>query len=451
MSSPNDAPHPKPQRLPQHVYWRRRAVLGALVATPVVYAFDRVTGGLWRPEGGTSGVDTLVALAGDEGVGTAIDIAAENARAGTTTWSVTNDPSAWSKVRGYASRTSVAPGEPFELYVHSKAPSIQIQAFRMGYYGGDGGRLVWESGPLAGQVQRPARTDSTTNMRDAPWEPTITVTADESWVPGSYLFKLTSDDGGQSQIPLVVRADDVAATVHIQHDVTTWQAYNRWGGANLYEGDGGRSTKVSFDRPYYLTGSGNYLGGVHEIAGLVESMGLDVTYSTNLDTHARPELARQHKVWISPAHDEYWSLEMREGVEAARDDGTNLVFLGANAVFRRIRLEDTDIGPNRKVVNYRVATDDPLNGEDPARVTTNWRDAPDADPESSLIGNFYDDNPVDADMVLVNPEHWAFAGTDVRRNQRWKGLVGNEFDRVTLEVPTPDNMTESRGVVGFRG
>jgi hypothetical protein len=43
-------------------------------------------------------------------------------------------------------------------------------------------------------------------------------------------------------------------------------------------------------------------------------------------------------------------------------------------------------------------------------------------------------------MVIVNPEHWAFAGTDVRRNQSWAHLVGNEYDRVTLEVPTPDTI-----------
>ena len=100
------------------------------------------------------------------------------------------------------------------------------------------------------------------------------VQPDDGWVPGSYLLKLTSSDGGQSQVPLVIRDDDRPAPVHIQHDVTTWQAYNKWGGASLYEGDNGRSTKVTFDRPYYLSGSGNFLGGVHEISQLVESLGV---------------------------------------------------------------------------------------------------------------------------------------------------------------------------------
>lgn len=438
----------KPQRLPQHVYYRRRAVLGAIVAAPVVLGVNSLRGLLWTPDGSGKTLDAALDLArqtdtsvdGNAQTTAFVSIAEENARPGTADWSITDDKKQWDKIRGFASRTSVAPGESFQLYVSTKAKSFEIKAFRMGYYGGAGGRLVWESGPLAGRSQAPARVDPKTNMASAPWEPTLTVTATDDWVPGSYLFTLIGDDGGQSWIPLVVRNDDHAATVHIQHDVTTWQAYNTWGGASLYLGTKGRAKVVSFDRPYDLSGSGNYMGGVHEIAGLVESMGIEVTYSTNLDTHARPDAAKRHALWISPAHDEYWSLEMRNGVEAARDAGTNLMFMGANCMFRRIRLEDSPLGPNRHEVNYRIAADDPLNGVDPERVTTNWREGPKARPESSIIGTYYESNPVDADMVLVHPEHWMFAGTDVRMKQKWTRFVGNEFDRVTLEVPTPDNI-----------
>jgi len=64
-----------------------------------------------------------------------------------------------------------------------------------------------------------------------------------------------------------------------------------------------------------------------------------VTYITDVDTHARPQLLANHKMWFSLGHDEYWSKEMRDGVEGARDKGVNLAFLGANAAFRQIRFE----------------------------------------------------------------------------------------------------------------
>ncbi|MEO9223620.1 MAG: N,N-dimethylformamidase beta subunit family domain-containing protein [Acidimicrobiales bacterium] len=367
------------------------------------------------------------------------DIVAENKLPGTEDWRILQSNAVWDKIRGFASRTSVNAGEPFDLYVTTNAATWSATAYRMGFYGGKGGREVWRSPQLKGTVQPGPRTDPATNMRDAPWTKSLTVEP-ATWPPGSYLFKLTSDDGGQSQIPIVIRNDTHLAPVHIQHDVTTWQAYNQWGGASLYEGAKGRSTWVSFDRPYDLSGSGNFLGGVHEITALVESLGLDVTYSTSLDTHAQPALVAKHKVWISPAHDEYWSLEMRNGVQAARDAGVNLMFLGANCMFRRIRLQDSPIGPNRHQINYRIASLDPLNGKDPARVTTSWRDPPDPMPESEILGNFYESNPVKGDMVISAPDAWMFAGTGVHQGTVWPGVIGNEYDRVTLEVTTPANI-----------
>ena len=102
---------------------------------------------------------------------------------------------------------------------------------------------------------------------------------------------------------------------------------------------------------------------------------------------------------------------MRDGVEAARDHGVNLVFMGANASYRRIRLEPSSLGDRRHEVNYRVARDDPFFGIDDSQVTTSWRDAPDPRPESSMIGQQFECDPVDAPMVIAESSSWVFAGT----------------------------------------
>jgi hypothetical protein len=175
---------------------------------------------------------------------------------------------------------------------------------------------------------------------------------------------------------------------------------------------------------------------------MVESMGLDVSYTTNIDQHEQPELMRNHKVIVTGVHDEYYSLEMRDGLEAARDSGVNVVFLGANAVYRRIRLEPSVLGNNRHQVNYRSAAADPLNGVDPARVTTSWREAPAARPESTLTGTYYECNEggMRADMVIVDGTDWMFAGTNVATGDHWPEVVREEYDRVTPSAPTPDNI-----------
>ena len=53
------------------------------------------------------------------------------------------------------------------------------------------------------------------------------------------------------------------------------------------------------------------------MARWLESQGYDVTYVSNLDMHHDGTILRQHKTFLSVGHDEYWSLEMRNGVEAS--------------------------------------------------------------------------------------------------------------------------------------
>ncbi|MEY2456165.1 MAG: hypothetical protein QOK06_1259 [Acidimicrobiaceae bacterium] len=372
-------------------------------------------------------------------------IAEENLKPGDVTWPVPDDPKVWSKIRGFTDRVSAQRGDAVGLFVSTKAKSFTVTAVRMGWYGGTGGRVIWRSEPQPGAEQRAAVIDAKTGMRSAPWTKSMDITLTNDFVPGMYVFKLVGDDGGQSMVPITVRDDSSHAALLIGSGVTTWQAYNGWGGANLYSGEPGldarkRARVVSFDRPYDGNGTGEYFGREDLLVAMVEASGLDVSYTTDVDVHAHPELLLNHRAYIAPTHDEYWTKEMRDGVEAARDHGVNLLFMGANAAYRRIRLEPSPLGDFRQEVNYRVAKDDPLYGKDDERVTTSWREAPKARPESSMIGNYYECNPVDADMVITEPGAWMFAGTGFKKGDKLPHVVGNEYDRVTPEVPTPDTI-----------
>ncbi len=86
----------------------------------------------------------------------------ENEKPGTTEWLLTSvqrqDDEAYElgwrrrkQIEAYASHTSIRAGETLNVHV-STAPADQYKAdiYRMGYYGGKGGRLMRSMGPFQG-------------------------------------------------------------------------------------------------------------------------------------------------------------------------------------------------------------------------------------------------------------------------------------------------------------
>jgi hypothetical protein len=169
---------------------------------------------------------------------------------------------------------------------------------------------------------------------------------------------------------------------------------------------------------------------------LAERLGMPLAYTTSQDIEADPHLLDGASALFSLGHDEYWSPPERASVTAARNAGVNIAFLGANCMFRRTRLASTRLGPRRLVICYKTSyLQDPMYGKDNALVTSDWREPPHPDPESSLTGTLYESNPVSAPYVVASPHAWMFAGTGVRKGTRFRGLVGIEYDRVNPGSP----------------
>lgn len=372
-------------------------------------------------------------------------IAKENSKPGTSAWRITGHQSLHN-IEGYASNVSVDQGNSFRLYVSTTSKSYVIQAYRMGYYQGNLARLIWTSPKLTGQEQGICPLLKPSNTIECNWSPSYIITTNSSWVPGDYLLKLVGNNDAQRWVPITVRNYRSNAAIVIVNAVTTWQAYNKYGEYDLYSGPYGysdRATKVSFDRPYdYYFGQGaaDFPGNELPLVSLVEKMGLNVTYMTNVDIQKRPSLLSNHRVLISLGHDEYYSPQMRQALTDTQQNGTNLVFLGANAIFRRIRFENSKVGVDRIEVNYRSASQDPMSQINPSQVTTNWPDPPDPRPESALIGIQYACNPVRNAMVITDPNSWIFAGTGLRFGSRIPNLVGSEYDGFSPWDPHPKDL-----------
>ncbi len=183
----------------------------------------------------------------------------------------------------------------------------------------------------------------------------------------------------------------------------TYQAYNNFYGKGLYDGMSSlpntvsgstRAVEVSFDRPYSQPMAGPerydwYTRTDVATVGWLERQGYDTTYLASEDIQADGARLRDHRVFVSGSHDEYWSQEMFDAAESARDAGTSLVFLGANAVYWKIRFTDGRNGlPNRSEISYKTVQSGP---PDPSGVsTTTWRDPSGPNrPENELLGQMY--------------------------------------------------------------
>lgn len=360
--------------------------------------------------------------------------------AGTPGWQLAH-PGPEHAIEGFADRTSVTPGERVRLFVSTTASSYQVTAFRIGDYAASDALAVRTSSRVAGGVQAPAVVQPSTDTVVAPWNPSLTVGTD-GWPPGDYLLRLDGDSGAQQYVPLTVRTPSNQGRVVLVNAVTTWQAYNRWGGYNLYKGPDGRresrSRAVTFDRPYEsgMSGAGQFLQFELAFVRVAEQSGAPLGYATDIDLHADPHLLDGARAVVTLGHDEYWSTAMRTAATQARDRGVNLAFLGGNEVYRHIRLAPTTLGADRLEINYKSAGEDPVSHTDPAESTQDWRQPPDPRPESVLVGGYYSCFPGRADLVVAEPGNWLLDGI-VRDGERLPGVVGVEYARVNLSVPTP--------------
>jgi hypothetical protein len=158
-------------------------------------------------------------------------IRVENEKPGTTDWLLTNtrvDPKSiyrcpW--IEGYCSRTSVRPGDSLDFLISTTPLSpFVIDLYRLGYYGGKGGRFLTRLGPFAGKVQ-PDPPVGIERLRECRWEAAATLAIPHGWLSGVYLGKLTAEQSGiQSYVIFIVR-DDRPCDLLFQCSDTTWAAY----------------------------------------------------------------------------------------------------------------------------------------------------------------------------------------------------------------------------------
>ncbi len=336
-------------------------------------------------------------------------IEAENCLPGTpsSTWDLSSDIGD-TTIQGFATEMSVNVGGTVHFKIDSNTSNYKLDIYRMGYYGGAGARKITTVNPIASPQQPPCIYQAPTGLTDCGnWTETAQWDVPANATSGIYFAKaIRNDTGGASHIVFIVRNDASHSDILFKTADATWQAYNTYS-QNFYGCNGGnwnsscRAFKISYNRPVYTRSFEPetwVFGAEYPMVRWLEANGYDVTYFTDVDADRRGSLIRNHKLFLSNGHDEYWSANQRANVEAARNAGVNLAFFSGNAVYWKTRWESSIDGagvPYRTLVCYKETwADAVIDPQDPPTWTGTWRDprfSPPADggrPENALMGTW---------------------------------------------------------------
>ena len=281
------------------------------------------------------------------------------------------------RIEGFLNASSASCGDKLTLTtVGSKKFTASI--YRMGYYNNSGARLV--------------------KLLKSPTQ----ISIDAKTPPGQYLIKLSNNLRASTFVPFMVYGNAPSDATFIS-SVLTWQSYNQWGGKSLYKGsDGARETAasvVTFDRPYDGDGSGQFRYMEQPLLTLMEKVGLDINYVTDFEVDRNPTVFKNTKAIIVGGHSEYWTVAMRDSIDAAVVAGVNLVAFGGNTAYAITEIENRNI-----------------------RGRTPYRDV--FRPESLLLGSQYFALGIKKDLISNNVWPFASLGKDAVIND----LYGYEAD-----------------------
>ncbi|MDJ0314513.1 DUF4082 domain-containing protein [Arthrobacter sp. H35-D1] len=338
------------------------------------------------------------------------------------------DPAIWdvtgageSDIQGFSTDISVNVGQTMGFKIKTDAADYTIDIYRTGWYQGLGARKITSIDPSAAlpQIQPECLSDIETQLYDCgTWGLSASWAVPANAVSGVYIALLTrKDNGNASHVTFIVRDDSSHAKVVFQTSDPTWQAYNSYGGADFYQGASiGRAFKISYNRPVVTRGDVGgrdaYFASEYAMVRFLEQNGYDTTYISGVDTDRHGTLLKNHKVFLSVGHDEYWSGAQRANISAAADAGVNLQFLSGNDDYWRTRYEPstTDNTDYRTITSYKETWSNAKIDPSPEWTGT-WRDPRFASaangggmPENALSGTIYMANYTDLPVTVSAAE-----------------------------------------------
>ncbi|NED08246.1 hypothetical protein G3I55_42200 [Streptomyces sp. SID6648] len=383
----------------------------------------------------------------------------------------------------YTDRFSYDPGEEVAVHVHTTADTYDIEVIRDGLTPA----TVFWSDSLPGRAH-PTPDDA--YATGCGWPVALTIPVADDWKTGFYLVVvgITDEHGRRHEREhfFVVRPRSAQrGRAALILTTSTMLSYNDWGGANAYRGLGddpytdiptprqsalrpiargmlrkpeGAARSRHTDVPpigweprhpaYEWARANGYsrhhadaLWATYERPFVLwaERHGYPLDYLTQHDLHFEPSRVDDYDCLVIVGHDEYWTGEMRDTVDAFVDRGGNVARFGANYIWQ-VRLEDD----GATQVCHKIPGDDPVAATDPTRDTTAWDHPKLARPGAATMGltglggvyaRYGASTPRSSGGYTVyRPGHWAFEGTDLYYGDVFGGgeacIVAFEVDGV---------------------
>lgn len=363
---------------------------------------------------------------------------------------------------GNTRKLSYEPGETLEIRITaSDYNPYTLAIFRIGSNGGNNDP-VWQSQNLT-----PVGENYFTLL-----------VLPDNWKSGYYQIRRGRDDDQHQQddhgeIFFVLRsAPGRRAKILLVLSTNTYYAYNYPGrdGGNFY--DEPRQFELSFERHlkrgarpaqkwipnagYWPRFESSFYSWEWPFIRWAEPL-YSIDYAINSDLEFHPELLNpsdpddKYNLMLSVGHDEYWSVGMRNNLEAFIRSGGNVAFFSGNVCCWLVRLGDE----GRTMICYRdlrLSKHPEIERQDRSLLTMMWsHPLVQQPPENALTGvglrwggNFpprYEPGtppqhnpppaPYPSEYTVYRPEHWVFAGCDFKLLDKFgrpHEIVGYECD-----------------------
>lgn len=340
---------------------------------------------------------------------------------------------------GYANLASVRQCEEIGFYISNSRSYYEIFIFREGAQR----ELVKTITGLRGQLQEVPEF----GYRDGfGWKAVTSFKVPEDWKSGVYIASFPTGQGVR-EILFIVRPKAPQSPLLLTIAANTYQAYNNVGGKCFYNyisTDQMRSETLSFDRPFQWDCLGNFYIWDQFFINWLEAEGYAVDYCVNGDHDTEPVLLSHYQANVRIGHDEYNSRAECEQLQEFVARGGNFLLFAGNSFFCEVEMRNHgrqmfcakphyhDLPTPEKPETSFLNAIENLRQRTVGLSYTSFVNA-----KTTVPGVFLAPTTDEFGFFrLVEPEHWAFAGTGLKAGDefgRADSIVGVEGDAADLE------------------